>query len=214
MKDLYLIGAGGFSTEILHLIELIQNENRRWKQIFFIDDNCTLHHQEIRGVKVVGGLDKICDVNYDIDVAITINNVMARKVVLNALQDNPCIHFPNLFSPYSIIDQEYLKIGEGNIIMHYVTLSTHLQIGHFNIFNSYTGIGHDCKIGDLNSFGPRVAISGAVTIGRLNDFGVNSTVLQNKTIGNGNSIWMNTSIMRNLKDGNTYFGIPAKKINL
>ncbi|MCU7618694.1 serine acetyltransferase [Chryseobacterium sp. PBS4-4] len=214
MKDLYLIGAGGFSTEILHLVEIIQKEKKQWNQVFFIDDNPRFQNTELRGVKILAGLDFLININSEIDIVITINNVKTRELIINKLKENSKMSFPNLFSPYAIVDSEYLKIGEGNIIMHYVILSTHLEIGNFNIFNSYTGIGHDCKIGDVNSFGPRVAISGAVTIGRMNDFGVNSTVLQNKNIGNNNNIWMNTSIMRNLKDGNTYFGIPAKKINL
>lgn len=214
MKDLYLIGAGGFSTEILHLVELIQKESKRWNRIFFIDDNEEIHHTEVRGIQVLGGLDAVQNIGHEVDVAITINNVDTRNSIVKALRKNPGIRFPNLFSPYAIIDHDYLEIGEGNIIMHYVILSTHLEIGDFNIFNSYAGIGHDCKIGNLNSFGPRVAVSGAVTIGEMNDFGVNATVLQNKRIGNHNNIWMNTSIMKNIKDHSTYFGIPGKKVNL
>lgn len=214
MKNLYLIGAGGFSTEILHLVELIQKEKKQWNQIFFIDDDCEIHDIELRGVKILGGLDVIKSLDQQIDVVITINNVNTRSEIVNRLKFNDKISFPNLFSPFAIIDHDYLKIGQGNIIMHYVILSTHLEIGDFNIFNSYAGIGHDCKIGDMNSFGPRVAVSGAVTIGKMNDFGVNATILQNKNIGNNNKIWMNTSIMKNVKDNNTYFGIPAKKIDL
>lgn len=214
MKDLFLIGAGGFSTEILHMVEIIQKENKQWGKIFFIDDNPKIHNTELRGVKVLGGLDLVEDINYDIDVVITINNVVTREVIINKLKSNLKISFPNLISPQAIVDNDYLKIGKGNIIMHFVILSTHLEIGNFNIFNSYAGIGHDCKIGDINSFGPRVAVSGNVEIGRMNDFGVNSTILQNKKIGNNNYIWMNTSIMRNIKNDGKYFGIPAKKIEL
>ncbi|MCY0979385.1 serine acetyltransferase [Chryseobacterium wangxinyae] len=214
MKDLYLIGAGGFSTEILHLVEIIQKEKKQWNQVFFIDDNPQIQNTELRGVKVLAGSDFLMTIDSEIDIVITINNVNTREIIINKLKENNKVCFPNLFSPHAIVDYDYIKIGEGNIVMHHVILSTNLEIGSFNIFNSYTGIGHDCKIGDINSFGPRVAISGAVTIGDKNDFGVNSIVLQNKNIGNNNNIWMNTSIMRNLKDGNTYFGIPAKKINL
>lgn len=214
MKDLFLIGAGGFSTEILHMVEIIQKENKQWHKIFFIDDNPKIHSTEIRGIKVLGGLDVVETIDYEIDVVISINNVVIREVIIHKLQENLKINFPNLISPYAILDSDYLNIGVGNIIMPFVILSTHLEIGNFNIFNSYAGIGHDCKIGDINSFGPRVAVSGNVEIGRMNDFGVNSTILQNKKIGNNNYIWMNTSIMRNIKNDGKYFGIPAKKIEL
>lgn len=214
MKDLYLFGAGGFSTEILHLVELIQREEKKWNQIYFIDENINLKNTEIRGVKVIGGIEELINIEYEVDLVITINNVNFREKIVNELMNNSNISFPNLISPYSLIDNEYLEIGIGNIIMHYVIISTNLKIGNFNIFNSYTGIGHDCEIDNFNSFGPRVAISGNVKIGRMNDFGVNSTVLQNLKIGNNNNIWMNTSIMKNIYNNNTYFGIPGKKIPL
>ncbi len=214
MKDLYLIGAGGFSKEVLHLVEIIEKVEKKWNQVFYIDDNPELINTEIRGVKVIAGVDFFDTLDFEVDVVITVNNVKHREIIINKLKLNERIKFPNLFSPFAIIDHDYLKIGKGNIIMHYVILSAHLQIGDFNIFNSYTGIGHECKIGDINSFGPRVALSGAVSVGRMNDFAVNCTVLQNKNIGSNNIFWMNSSVMRNLKDDNTYFGIPAKKINL
>ena len=213
MKDLYLIGAGGFSTEILHLVELIQEKSKRWNQVFFIDETMEPFSKELRGVKVVGGLEVIEKTEAEIDVVITINNTVAIKRIVETLKINSNIQFPNIYSPYAIIDEKYLQIGEGNIVMHFCILSTHLTIGNFNTFNSYAGVGHDCIIGDYNSFGPRVAISGKVNIGNVNDFGVNSTVLDKKTIGNNNNIWMNTSIMKNIKSDGTYFGIPGKKYN-
>lgn len=214
MKNLYLIGAGGFSTEILHLIELIQAENKQWDQFYFVDETLEPYSKEVRGVKVIGGLDKIQNTEVEIDVVVTINNTEARKRIVQTLKANKNIQFPNLYSPYAIIDQDYLEIGEGNIVMHYCILSTHLSIGNFNTFNSYAGVGHDCVVGDFNSFGPRVAVSGTVTIGNGNDFGVNSTVLQKKSIGDNNNIWMNTSIMKSIKSNGTYFGIPGKKVQL
>lgn len=214
MKDLYIVGAGGFSTEIIHLIEIIQKESAKWRRIFLLDHTTEIHNTKLRGVEIVGDINVILEIDYEIDVVISINNVTARESIVNILSNNYNIKYPNIISPYSIIDFEYLKFGIGNVILHNVILSTNLMIGNFNIFNSYTGVGHDCKIGNFNSFGPRVAISGNVSIGNMNDFGVNSTVLQKKTIGDKNNIWMNSSIFKNIKNGNTYFGIPAKKIDL
>lgn len=214
MKDLFLIGAGGFCSEVLHLIELIEEREKKWNAIYLIDDTIERFSKELRGYTVIGGLETIIKTNKEIDVVITINDTNARKRIVESLEKNNHVNFPNLISPLSLIDSKYLNIGYGNIIMHYVILSTQLEIGNFNSFNSYTGIGHDTRIGNFNSFGPRVAISGNVQIGNLNDFGVNSTVLQKKKIGNNNQIWLNTSILKSITDNNIYFGIPGKKVYL
>ena len=60
---------------------------------------------------------------------------------------------------------------------------------------------------------PSVRISGEVEIGDLNFFGVSSVVLQRKKIGNNTVIAANSVIMRNTKDGYTYIGNPAKKLD-
>lgn len=213
MKDLYLIGGGGFATEVLFVIERINKIKKKWSSIFIIDDNIKID-KKIRDYEVKGNVDYLSNLDEDIDVVITINNPEIRKEIVEKLKTNKNISFPNIFDPTSIVDKEHLTIGEGNVIMHYVILSTQLVIGNFNIFNSFSGIGHDSVMGDYNTFNPRVAISGKVVMNDLNSFGVNSTVLQNKKIGSRNQVWLNTTIVKNLKDGGTYFGIPAKKVDV
>jgi sugar O-acyltransferase (sialic acid O-acetyltransferase NeuD family) len=214
MKDLYLIGGGGFASEVLFVIERISKIEKKWKSIFIVDD-VKENGDKVREYQVVGNIDYLHQLKEDIDVIITINDPEPRKNIIETLKaKKKNVNFPNIFDTTSIVDEKYLTIGEGNIIMHYVILSTKLVIGNFNIFNSYTGIGHDSVMGDYNSFNPRVAISGKVIINDLNSFGVNSTVLQNKKIGSRNQIWLNTTIVKNLKDDGTYFGIPAKKVEV
>jgi sugar O-acyltransferase (sialic acid O-acetyltransferase NeuD family) len=214
MTDLFVIGAGGFSSEVLHLIELIQEQKLKWKNIFLLDENVNLYGTFIRGVEVIGDIDQIRFVDRPIDVVITISNPDIRQKLFSLLSLNNNISFPTLISPISVIDEKEINLGFGNIIMHFVILSTELNIGHFNIFNSYTGIGHNGTIGNFNSFGPRVAISGNVQIGDSNQFGANVSVLQNRTIGNQNEIWMSSCLLKSIKSNSIYFGIPAKKINL
>lgn len=214
MKELFLIGGGGFATEVLFVLERLNQIDKKWSSISIIDDNIA-PGAKIRNYNVVGDLKYLLDLEQKIDVVITINEPQIRCKIadkIKATKNN--VTFPNIYDFTSIIDYKYLSIGEGNIVMHHVILSTNLVIGNFNIFNSYTGIGHDSEMGDFNSFNPRVAISGNVIMNNLNSFGVNSTVLQNKKIGSRNQVWMNTTIVKNLKDDSTYFGIPAKKIDL
>lgn len=214
MKDLFLIGGGGFATEVLFAIERLNKIEKKWSSIFIIDDNIEVGIK-VRNYDVVGNVEYVVQLEKDIDVVITINDPKIRKKIVEKIKANKSnVSFPNIFDASSITDFDYLTIGEGNIIMHFVILSTNLNIGDFNIFNSYTGIGHDSLIGDFNSFNPRVAISGNVIMKDLNSFGVNATVLQNKKIGSQNEVWMNSTIVKNLKDDGKYFGIPAKKVDL
>lgn len=214
MKELFLIGGGGFATEVLFVLERINKVEKKWSSIFIIDDNIVVG-TKVRNYSVVGNVDYVTNVTQDIEVVITINDPEIRKNIVEKIKSKKTnVTFPNIFDASSISDYDHLQIGEGNVIMHFVILSTNLVVGSFNIFNSYTGIGHNSELGDFNSFNPRVAISGNVIMQNLNSFGVNATVLQNKKIGSRNEVWMNSTIVKNLKDDGKYFGMPAKKLDL
>ena len=55
MKDIVIIGCGGFGREVAWLIEEINNVNQEWNILGFIDDDTLNHGQIINGYAVLGG---------------------------------------------------------------------------------------------------------------------------------------------------------------
>jgi sugar O-acyltransferase (sialic acid O-acetyltransferase NeuD family) len=218
MKDLYIIGAGGFTIEILFLIDRFYKNY--WNNIYIIDDDIGKIGTKVRGVDVVSNINDfvvkcISEKDIENDVIIVINNPKIRSCIVEKfLEEKIKINFPNLMDETFIFDKEYSTIGKGNIIMDFVGITGNVNIGDFNIIGARTGIGHDSSIGDFNTFSPRVSVSGNVTIGNGNTFGLNSAILQNKTLGDNNDIWSYTMILKNIKNNCTYFGMPAKKIQI
>lgn len=215
-KELYIIGGGGFTIEVLFLIDRFYKNN--WKSIFIIDDATEKIGTTVRNVPVLSNINDFiqkCKNEKEIqkDVLIIINNIIVRKkIVERFMEEEINIDFPSIFDDTVIFDHEFSTIGKGNIIMDFVGITGNVTIGDFNIIGARTGIGHDSKIGNFNSFSPRVSVSGHVKIGNGNQFGLNSAILQNKTIGDNNNIWSYTMILKNVKNDCTYFGMPAKKI--
>jgi sugar O-acyltransferase (sialic acid O-acetyltransferase NeuD family) len=215
-KELYIIGAGGFTIEVLFLIDRFYINV--WDSIFIVDDDSKKIGSKIRNVPVISNISDFiikCKSEKDIekDVLITINDPKARNTIVESFLDEKInIDFPNILDKTVIFDNEFSKIGKGNIIMDFVGITGNVTIGNFNVIGARTGIGHDSKIGNFNTFSPRVSVSGHVTIGNENQFGLNSAILQNKTIGDNNNIWSYTMILKNVKNDCTYFGMPAKKI--
>lgn len=218
MKDLYIIGGGGFTMEVLFLIDRFYK--KKWKNIYIVDDDQEKIGSKIRNIDVVSTIEDFIvncknERDVELDIIIAINNSAARNLIVNnLLNQNVNFNFPNLLDGTLIFDEEYSTIGKGNIIMDYVGITGNVTIGDFNIIGARTGIGHDSLIGDFNTFSTRVSISGCVTIGNGNSFGLNSAVLQNKSIGDYNDIWSYTMILKNIKNNSTYFGMPAKKIQI
>jgi sugar O-acyltransferase (sialic acid O-acetyltransferase NeuD family) len=218
MKNLYIVGAGGFTIEVLFLIDRFYKNF--WNHIYIIDDDREKIGTKIRNIDVISNINDFIDkckneIDTENDVLITINNSKIRKHIVDVFLDESIkINFPNLIDKTVIFDQEYSTIGKGNIIMDFVGITGNVSVGDFNVVGARTGIGHHSKIGDFNTFSPRVSVSGHVTIGNGNTFGLNSAILQNKTIGDNNDIWSYTMILKNVKNNCTYFGMPAKKIQI
>jgi sugar O-acyltransferase (sialic acid O-acetyltransferase NeuD family) len=212
MKDIAILGAGGFGREVACLINKINEKELAWNFIGFFDDGIEKGKRNEYG-EILGGVNELNHISKELSVVIAIANPKILAEIVKKI-DNININYPNIISPDIIyLDQNSLEIGKGNIICTGCLISCKVRIGDFNIFNGFIPIGHDTIIGDFNTIMPSVRLSGEVVIGDRNFFGVNAVVLQQIKIGNDTTIGACSLILRKTKDGSTYFGIPAKIIN-
>lgn len=212
MKDIAIYGAGGFGREIFCLLKRINEEvEHTWNIIGFFDDGVPAGESNEYG-KVLGNIDTLNGWESPLSVIFSIGS----PKVVNLLYDkvnNPNIDFPNICSPDLLfLDKSNVRMGIGNVFCSRCLVSCNVEIGNFNTFNGYIAIGHDTTIGNFNSVMPAVKISGGVRIGNRNFLGVNSVILQYKEIGNDTTIGASSVVLRNTKDGFTYVGNPARKI--
>ena len=212
MEKIIIYGAGGFGREIACLINSLNQVEKKWELIGFIDDGITVGHSNRFG-KVVGNLDTLN--NYPDRIAVAIS--VASPEILNKLTSgiiNPNVWYPNLIATdVKFHDPDSFSIGVGNILFFSCRISCDVKIGNFNIMNSLVSLGHDVTIGDRNVINPAVRISGECTIGNNNFFGIHSIILQGISIGNNTRVGVSSVVMRNTKNDSLYFGNPAKKIN-
>ncbi|WP_407404322.1 acetyltransferase [Chryseobacterium sp.] len=211
MKNIAIIGAGGFGQEVFCIWRDMLVANKiDYNFIGFFDDNNALE-ANVFG-EIVGSVDSLNKIDYPIEVAIAIGNPKILNIVRNKL-NNPNLIFPNIIHPSALLlDENTTMLGEGNILSLGVIFSCNCIVGNFNIFNTRSTLGHDNLIGDFNVFSPNVQISGSVKIENENFFGFNCGVIQGKKIGNRNTIGTSSILLRSIKDGSTYFGVPAVKI--
>ena len=214
MKNIAIFGAGGFGREVACLINKINQETPTWHLIGFFDDNPKLRHTKNEYGEVLGGIAELNAWSEPLSVAIAIGNPTSVRKIASKIQ-NIQIDFPNLLAPKTIFfDQDNVKFGKGNIICVGCCFSINVHVGDFNTFNSFITIGHDVRIGNYNSLMPASRLSGEVTLGDENLIGCAAVVLQQLKIGNKTKIGANSTLMGKTKDGHTYVGNPAKKMDL
>lgn len=215
MNDLYIFGCSGFAVECAQLAI----RTGQYKIAAFIDKddseiNNEIHISSELCIPVLSESlfnNKVKSYAKKAFCIIAIANSLISLRIYNSFKDY-CV-FPNIIDPSTHLN-DLKTLGIGNIIFQNVFLSWNVGIGNFNKILFDTHIGHESIIGDFNEFNPKVSISGNCTIGNMNLFGVGSMIFQGKKIGNNNTIGMGSVVIRNIKSNGTWFGNPAKLIQI
>ncbi len=215
MKDIAIIGAGGFGKEVACLINIINEEKPTWNFIGFFDDKESLKGQMISCFgKCLGNTEDLNRYDKELDVVIAIGNPHIIKKVVGEIT-NPLVSFPNIIHPnVKCADERVFNIGKGNIIQGGTFFSCDVKVGDFNVMNGNVVFGHDAEVGSFNTFMPAVKVSGEVKIGNENFFGISSIVLQQIKIGDNIRLGAGSVLMTKPKNGNLYIGNPAKKFEI
>jgi sugar O-acyltransferase (sialic acid O-acetyltransferase NeuD family) len=213
MKNIAIVGAGGFGREIFCVWkEKLIFDDLDFNFLGFFDDGKKGESNDYGNV--IGTVDDLNKMIEDIDVAIAIGNSKLVKDVRERIHNNK-IHFPNIIHPTAkFLDKESVFLSEGNVFSIDTIISNNVILGKFNSFNTRATLGHDVAVGDYNIFSPNVQISGEVKIGNSNLFGFNSGVMQQLKIGNNNTLGVGALLLRSITDNGSYIGIPAKKFNM
>ena len=114
--------------------------------------------------------------------------------------------------PTALIMDNNIEIGEGSFIGAYSILTTNIKIGKHAILNRGNHIGHDCVIGDYFSAMPGAIVSGNARIYDCVYMGNNSSIREKLSIHSMCKIGMNAAVVKHIEDGETYVGVPVKKI--
>lgn len=211
MKNLYIIGAGGFGREVAWLVERINSACEEWNLKGFIDDNESIHNITEGGYKVLGGCDYLIELEEDAWVCCAVGNAVVREKIIAKLSNYKHIKWAILIDP-SVIKSEKVEIGEGTIICAGTILTVDLKIGNHVIINLDCTIGHDDIIEDFVTIYPSVNVSGNVFVGRNVELGTGTQIIQGKRIGRYTIVGAGSVVVKDLPEKCTAVGSPAKPI--
>ena len=111
MKNIVIIGAGGFGREVKWFIDEINGVNKQWNFIGFVDDNLP-KGTVINDSNVIGDVAWLHEQNLNVVCAIA--DPIIKKRVLERLTDSKN-SYPVLIHP-DVRVSKFVNIGEGTII--------------------------------------------------------------------------------------------------
>lgn len=204
MKPIAIVGAGGFAKEVKWLIDRMNQKEKCWNFIGFVDEDITKPY-------VIGNDKFLIEYSDEIYVVIAIGNPSVRRRIASKYSANANIRFPNLIDP-SVIMSDSIKIGEGNIICAGDILTVDISIGNHNIINLDCTVGHDAIIGDYVTINPSSNISGKVNIDSETDIGTGVQIIQGINIGKRTTVGAGAVVTKDLPGNCTAVGVPAQII--
>lgn len=209
MKDLIIIGAGGFGREVAWLVERINRVSPTWRLLGFLDDTPELQGKALHGYPVLGKTEALPLYNTAYFVC-AIGSSRARKSVIDRLSPlSP--RFATLIDP-SVILSDRVEIGEGSLICAGSVLTVDISIGRHCVVSVGSTLGHDAVLRDFVTLYPAVNISGKTLIGLGAELGTGTQMIQGKTIGQGSIVGAGSVIIRDIPENCTAVGVPAKPI--
>ena len=209
IKDLAIIGAGGFGREVAWLVERINREEKTWNLKGFIDDQQPIG-TKVNQYTVIGTTESIKQSEKDLYVICAVGNAKTRKKIIQNLENTKPIHFATVIDP-TVIHSDEITIGEGSILCAGTILTTNITIGKHVIINLDCTVGHDAVIEDYTTLYPSVNVSGMTTIGTGSEIGTGVNIIQGKTIAQDVIVGAGSVVVKDLLESGTYVGIPAKK---
>ena len=208
LKDLYIIGAGGFGREVAWLVRRINDVAPTWNIKGFIDDNSSLWNTVEDGYKVLGGCDYLKKQD-SVWAVCAVGNAKTRKKIVEELGDS--VKFATVIDP-SVVISESVEIGIGTIICAGTIITVDEKIGKHVIINLDCTIGHDDVIDDFVTLYPSVNVSGACHLGTCVEMGTGSQIIQGLNVGAGTIVGASACVVKDLEEEVTAVGCPAKVI--
>jgi sugar O-acyltransferase (sialic acid O-acetyltransferase NeuD family) len=203
MKNIIIVGAGGFAREVYEYVHVSFDLNEYKFKGFLTPDAKELEPFNMEHL-VLGNQD-----NYEFQendrVILAIGNVDIRKKVLSKLNELE-VEFVNLIHPTAIIS-ENARIGKGVIICPFVVISTSVTVDDFAMINFYSSLGHDSKLGRNCVLSPYSTVNGFAILLEDVFMATHTMVAAYRTIGRGSKISAGSCALYNVKDNSLVYGL-------
>jgi sugar O-acyltransferase (sialic acid O-acetyltransferase NeuD family) len=184
MRDLFIVGAGGFGREAIWTVERINSLSQQptWNILGYADDDPKWKKGEnFEGYPILGTVETASKDHPGASVFIAIGNNKKRADMYKKLRGHD---FPAIIDPKAQISpttdfQHGCFIGAGAVIQ------VGAELGKFVVVGSNAVVSHDATVGDFVNMGPGSVIASGVKVGDCVSFFANAATMPWITIGEG-----------------------------
>ncbi len=208
MERLLLVAAGGLARETLAVVRALG----RFDTIRVLDDDPHLWGSTLDGVPVVGGLEEVK--RDDADVVVCAGRGTVRRRLVARLRELGVSDDRYARVVHPAVDvPPGCEVGAGSILLAQVVLTADVTVGRHVVAMPHVTLTHDDVVEDYATLCAGVTLGGEVRIGAAAYLGMSSSVRERLAVGTEATLGMGSALLRDLPPGQTWAGVPARRID-
>jgi sugar O-acyltransferase (sialic acid O-acetyltransferase NeuD family) len=210
VRDLLLIGAGGFARETAEAVRAINAAEPRWALQGFLDDSPGLQGTDIAGVPILGPIDSVHD---HPDAAVVIctgrpDNYVSRRMLAERLGFGDD-RYATLIHPTATLGDS-CRVGAGSVLLAHVDLTADVAVGRHVAVMPQVVLTHDVVVEDFATLGSGVRVGGTARIAAGAYIGSGAHLREGVTVGERAMIGMSAVVVDDVPAERLWYGAPAR----
>lgn len=204
-----IYGASGLGTEYQNLAERINEQQNRWTDYVFIDDDPEKEGKTLVDLPIMSFQQALAQFGKDgIEFILAIGEPAVKDIVFEKVCKAGC-EITSLIH-YELKAPRGFRHGKGLVIHKGSGMPPNSDFGNNILIQGTAVMGHNLTLGDNVVVSSLSFIGGDVTIGRNTYIGPSSCIRNGLTIGENAIVGMGSVVTKDVPDNAVVYGNPAK----
>jgi sugar O-acyltransferase (sialic acid O-acetyltransferase NeuD family) len=210
VRDLLLIGAGGFARETAEAVRAVNGVQPTWNLLGFLDDDPQRRGTVVSGLPVLGPVETVHD-RPDAQILVCTGrptNYVSRRQIVERLACDEERH-ATVIHPMASVGST-CSVGRGTVLLAHAVLTADAVVGRHVAVMPHVVLTHDTRIGDWATLAAGVRVGGDAEVEDGAYIGAAACLKEGLTIGARAMIGLGAVVTTDVPAERLWYGTPAR----